>query len=154
MSSRTDIERLVYRYAECIDSGDFEGLARLFANGRMLAPDGSVLAEGFDDMLAFLKETVRIYPDSGTPKSQHVMSNLVIDVDDGADIARATCYYTVFQRADDLPLQAVIGGRYRDRFRRSESDWRFEERQTLPLLFGDLSQHVLRFPEPGPSTEE
>ena len=35
MSSATAITNLLYRYAECIDSGDFAGAAALFAHARV-----------------------------------------------------------------------------------------------------------------------
>ena len=135
----------MYRYAECVDAGDFAGVAELFAHGRMIAPDGSVLAEGYDGMLAFCREEIRLYPETNTPLTQHVMSNLVIDGEGNEDTASSTCYYTVFQKTDTLPLQAIITGRYRDTFERSNGTWRFRERQTLPQLFGDLSKHLTRF---------
>lgn len=134
----------MYRYAECVDNGDFEGVASLFANGRMTAPDGSVLAAGYDAMLAFYRDTLRIFPDTKTPQTQHIMSNLVVDIDETAHTATGTCYYTVMQKTDETPLQAIIAGRYRDRFARSDGHWEFRERQTLPFLYGDLGQHLTR----------
>jgi len=145
LSARTEIERLVYRYAECIDNGDLAGVAELFANGRMTAPDGSILAEGFEDMLAFYQEIIRLYPETNTPQTQHVMSNLVVDVDENNGRATGSCYYTVFQKTNELPLQAIITGRYRDTFELREGSWQFRERQTLPQLVGDLSKHLMRF---------
>ncbi len=145
LNARTEIESLVYRYADCVDAGDFSGIAGLFANGRLIAPDGSVLAEGYGGMLAFCQNEIRLYPDTNTPLTQHVMSNLVLDVDDENGQAASRCNYTVFQKTDELPLQAIITGRYRDRFARSDGSWQFLERQTLPQLIGGLSKHLLRF---------
>lgn len=145
MSDRSEIERLIFGYAECIDSGNFEGVAQVFANGRLIAPDGSVLAEGYDEMLAFNRATLRIYPDTNTPLTQHIMSNLVINIDDDKDTATSTCYYTVLQKTDDAPLQPIIAGRYRGRFERSRGAWELRERQALPFLYGDLSRHLLQF---------
>ena len=143
--SRRDIERLYYGYAERLDGGDLEGVAELFAHGRMTGPDGSVLAEGYDDMLSFLRDLIRLYPPANTPLTQHVMSNLVLDIDEHASQASGTCYYTVFQKTADTPLEPIISGRYRDEFRRVDGTWCFETRQQVPLLIGDLSRHVTRY---------
>jgi hypothetical protein len=143
--SRRELERLIYNYAELIDGGNLEGVARLFAHGRMTGPDGSVLAEGFDDMLSFLSSIIRLYPPGNTPLTQHVMSNLVLDIDDDAGEASGTCYYTVLQKTDDTPLQAIIAGRYRDDYHRVDGKWFFDTRQQHPLLIGDMSRHVSRY---------
>lgn len=135
----------MYRYAECIDSGDLAGVAELFANGKMTGPDGSILAEGYDDMLSFMTAIIRLYPPANTPLTQHVMSNLVLDIDEDSGEASGTCYYTVFQKTEDTPLQAIIAGRYRDKYHRVNSKWCFDTRQQLPLLMGDMSRHVSRF---------
>ena len=45
-NARTAIENIMFTYAERIDGGDFAGLAELFAQARMLGPDGSVQGEG------------------------------------------------------------------------------------------------------------
>ncbi len=137
----------MYRYAECVDAGDFAGVAELFANGRMIAPDGTVLAEGYDGMLTFYNNTLRLYPDSNTPLTQHVISNLTIGIDEGKNRASGRCCYTVFQKADHFPLQPIIAGRYHDVFERSDGRWRFSERKTLPRLVGDLSKHLLQYTE-------
>ena len=41
-SSETQIANLVYRYAECIDSGDLEGAAALFSHARIETGLGEV----------------------------------------------------------------------------------------------------------------
>ena len=145
MDARTAIEQLVYRYAACVDAGDFAGVAELFARGRMTGPDGTLLAEGRNAVLAFYTATIRLYPETGTPQTQHVMSNLVLDIDEDAGRARGRCNYTVFQKVADSPLQAIICGAYNDLFEREQGLWRFAERQTVPGLYGDLSRHLLRF---------
>lgn len=144
-ASRREIEQLVYDYADHVDDGDLEAVARLFANGRMTGPDGSVLAEGYDGMLRFYREIIRLYPPDNAPLTQHVITNLVLEIDEAGNEATGRCRYTVFQKTEDGPLQAIIAGRYRDTFRRSDGNWHFAERQTLPRLVGDLSDHLARF---------
>jgi len=44
---------------------------------------------------------------------------------------------------DDLPLQAIICGRYRDTFQRIDGRWWFDTRVMLVDLVGDLGHHLL-----------
>ena len=50
----------------------------------------------------------------------------------------------VHQATDVLPLQPIIGGRYYDRFAKTEGAWRFTERRMEMDLFGNLSAHLLQ----------
>ncbi|HEX4225523.1 MAG TPA: nuclear transport factor 2 family protein, partial [Pseudonocardiaceae bacterium] len=87
-----------------------------------------------------LTDTVIRYPD-GTPRTQHVTTNIAIDVD--GDQATATSYVTVFQAVTDLlALQPIASGRYRDTFTRHNGQWRFVERRASMPLLGDVSHHL------------
>jgi 3-phenylpropionate/cinnamic acid dioxygenase small subunit len=139
-----EIEHLLYRYAEAIDGGDFAGVGELFRHGRIggEGDDGPVtLAEGTDAVDEFYRSLVRLY-DDGTPRTRHVTTNPIVEVDDEAGTATSRSSYTVFQATDALPLQAIIIGRYRDTFRRIDGDWWFESRTMIADLTGDLSQHL------------
>lgn len=140
--SQREIERLLFLYAERIDLGDFDGVADLFAQAVLKGPVGDTGVRGRDAVLALYTASTRRYED-GTPRTKHVTSNLIVEVDDGAGRASARSYFTVFQALPDFPLQAIIAGRYHDRFERVGGLWRFSERRMLPELFGDLSRHLL-----------
>jgi 3-phenylpropionate/cinnamic acid dioxygenase small subunit len=84
---------------------------------------------------------VILYED-GTPRTKHVISNLVVDVDDGSTHASARSYFTVLQATDGVPLQPIIAGRYEDQFEKVDGTWRFSERIIHPDLHGDLSKHM------------
>jgi SnoaL-like domain len=140
--ARTAIEHIVYGYAERIDLGDIAGVAELFADALYKGggPDDPGV-RGAAAVQQILETMVRRY-DDGTPRTKHVTTNLVIDVDDDAGTAAARSYYTVFQQTDDLPLQPIIAGRYHDRFDRQSGSWRLVERVIFCDLVGDLSQHL------------
>ena len=141
-TSREAVERLLYRYAELIDAGDFAGVGELFA-GCVLKAGGRVLANRDSAAVQRTYEmTTRRYED-GTPHTRHVVTNVVIEVDDELGTASARSTFTVFQSLPDFPLQPIIAGRYLDRFTRERGEWRFEEREMVPELFGDLSRHLL-----------
>ena len=65
---------LVYRYPELIDSGDFEGIGRLFAHAAIDTGDGSpcVGAAAIQEMY---ERNTRRYADTGTPHT--VMSSAI-----------------------------------------------------------------------------
>jgi 3-phenylpropionate/cinnamic acid dioxygenase small subunit len=141
-ASREAIEKLVYLYAERIDQGDLAGVGELFANAEIHVAGSDAVTSGRDAVRELYETTTRRYPD-GTPKTKHLTTNLIIDIDEAA--GRATCrsYFTVLQQTSDLPLQVVITGRYRDRFVRTDKEWQFAAREMALDQFGDLSQHLL-----------
>ncbi len=132
------ITNLLFRYAELMDAGDFPGAAELFRHARIkLSGDQYVDADG---VLAVWEGGVKRYPD-GTPRTKHVTTNAIVEIDGATATARS--YYTVFQQTDDFPLQAIIAGRYHDRFEKVDGAWRWAERDySLVDLVGDLSRHL------------
>jgi len=139
------IENLIYTYAERIDAGDLEGVADLFAHGRVTASPELAPAqtfEGRERVLALYRRTVRLY-ENGTPRTRHVTTNAIIEVEDGARSASARSSYTVFQQVEGLPLQPIISGRYHDTFKLVSGVWWFDTRLMIVDLVGDLSRHML-----------
>lgn len=137
-SSEQAIANLVYRYAELIDAGDLEGAAALFAHARIKLGEHEV---GPDGVLAAWRRAIILYP-CGTPRTKHVITNTLIEVDEAAGTGTCRSYYTVFQQAGDGPLQPIICGRYHDRFERVDGAWRFAWRDySLHDLIGDMSCH-------------
>ena len=140
MNDATHIANLLYRYAELIDSGDLAGTAALFERARVKMA-GDTVIEGAAGMLAVWQSHVRIYP-CGTPRTKHVVTNPIIEVDENAGTGTCRSYYTVMQQAGEAPLQAVMCGRYHDGFVRAEGGWRFAFRDySLHDLAGDMSRH-------------
>ena len=94
-SSEIEIANLVYRYAEYIDSGDLPGAAGLFANAIIKTALGEI---GPEELLQMWRGGIILYED-GTPRTKHVITNPIIEVDE--DRGRGTCrtYYTVMQQA-------------------------------------------------------
>jgi 3-phenylpropionate/cinnamic acid dioxygenase small subunit len=140
--ARTEIENLMYRYAEAIDGGDFEAIGELFAKGRMLGPDGEVSGEGKEQVIAIYDSATQVYED-GTPKTQHVTTNLHIEFAADGRSAQVRSRFTVVQGLPDFPLQPIITGHYSDQFAFTEEDgWHFTQRHMRPVLLGDLSRHL------------
>jgi 3-phenylpropionate/cinnamic acid dioxygenase small subunit len=135
-----EIAALVYRYASMLDAGDLDGVAALFAFATWGAGTRTERLEG-TGAVRRAYDGVIIHED-GTPRTKHVITNLVVDVD--GEHATAHSYFTVFQAHEKLkpPLQAIIAGRYDDRFECVDGTWRFAERIIHPDLQGDLSHHM------------
>jgi len=126
-------------------------VAELFAHGRIAtAPDAppDQTFEGRDRVLALYRSSARIHAD-GTPRTRHVTTNAIIEVDEAASSASARSSYTVFQQVDEGPLQPIICGRYHDSFHRVEGRWCFDTRIMWVDLVGDLSRHLLYDLGPG-----
>lgn len=142
MSAATAITNLLYRYTELMDAGELEGAAALFSNARVSLAGGRVI-EGSAALLEQWRAFVRIYP-CGTPRTRHVVSNPIVEIEANADSAVCCSVYTVFQHTPAMPLQAIASGRYHDGFERVDGVWRFASRDYSMLDFaGDLSQHLL-----------
>ena len=142
--SAREIENLLYTYAERIDAGDLDGVAALFRHGRICGQEGGPPETVFEGETAVRKmygATVRLY-DDGTPRSKHVTTNAIIEVDEPAGTAISRACYTVFQATDGLPLQPIITGRYRDTFHRIDGAWCFDTRTMYVDQVGDLSHHL------------
>ena len=139
--SAVEIANLLYRYSEIMDSGDLESVAALFRHARIKVKDREELLD-WTELLALWKSHVVLYP-CGTPRTKHLVTNPIIEVNESAGSATARSYYTVYQAADGFPLQLIVAGRYHDEFERSGGQWRFKYRDySLMDLVGDMRFHL------------
>ena len=142
----TAITNELFHYAELIDAGRFTELGVLMEHCTFRYSERSVPGpSGAAAIADSYRSTVIAYAD-GTPRTRHVTTNPIIEID-GGGVARVRSVYTVLQQAPDSPLQTIISGRYHDTLRRIDGRWRFTERCFLVDLVGDLSRH-LRFELP------
>jgi len=141
MDAAREIENLIYSYAANLDSGNLEEVANLLRHAELSNSAVNTILVGYDAILDTYKSMTRIYSDTGTPKTRHLTTNVIINVDD--DCATAHSYFTVIQATDQLPMQAIIAGHYQDSFVFAEARWRFSARHIVIELTGDLSAHLL-----------
>lgn len=138
------ILNLLYTYAERIDGGDLDGAAALFDDARVkvaAGPGGPVTVDAAG-VRAIWEDFIRLYPD-GTPRTKHVITNPIVEIDDDGTSATCRSYYTVVQQTDDFPLQAVCAGRYHDEFEKVDGRWRYRFRDySLLDLQGDFRAHA------------
>jgi hypothetical protein len=142
-----DIERLMHLYAHRIDAADFDAFAALFEHGtlhlRGLAPPATGTAEVRD-----LVGQVVILHD-GSPRTNHVIANILIDVADDRLSATARSYVQVLHGLAGNPIATIATAFYDDRFVRVDGQWWFESRAATASLVGDMSTHVRRGTTPG-----
>ncbi|MDB5576294.1 MAG: dioxygenase [Bradyrhizobium sp.] len=140
-NSAIEITNLLYRYGELVDSGDLAGVGTLLQHATMKLLGYDALQDS-DTTLAMLRGVVKIYP-CGTPRTKHVITNPILEIDDAAGLASCRSYYTVLQSTEDTPLQVIAAGRYHDRFERPEGVWRFGYRDyTLFDMQGNIASHL------------
>ena len=140
MNPREGIERLLYAYSDTIDRGDFEATAAMFGDEGLYGLVGSGAAQGAVQILATLRGSVQVY--DGVPRTRHIVTNVVIDVDDGAVTGRARSYVQVVHQAPDGPLAPIVAGTYHDHVHVVDGVWQFAERRMHIELTGNLSTHL------------
>lgn len=142
--SALEITNLIYTYAELLDGGDMDAVARLFEHGRICGmEDGppETVFSGSTGVRKMYDMATRLYED-GTPKTKHMTSNVQLYIDEAAGTARSTSYYCVTQATPDLPLQVIVTGHYTDTFHRLDGVWWFDSRIMFVDQLGDVSQHL------------
>jgi 3-phenylpropionate/cinnamic acid dioxygenase small subunit len=135
------ITALMYRYAESIDAADFDGIGRLFEDAAITNEGYPGETSGAGAVAHLYRGTNRVH-DDGTLRTRHLTTNVIVDIDDDAGTATARSAFVVLQATPELPLQAIVAGRYHDRFVRRSGVWAFAQRHILLDQTGDVSQHL------------
>jgi ketosteroid isomerase-like protein len=144
VSDEQAIQNILYQYGYLIDAGDFAGIGRLFGDA-VLSADGTELGvSGAEAIQKYYEGSTRIYEDTGTPKTKHVFTNFMIEIDDdGGALANSKANYFVLQQTDVLPVQVIISGHYEHRYKKRDGAWRMTHKKFFVDQLGDLSQHLL-----------
>lgn len=135
------ITNLIHRYAELVDGADFPELGEMFAHGALHATDGPV--RGAQAVREHFASWVRLHPD-GSPHTRHITTNVIVEVADDAQTARARSYVTVLQYGPGNTLRPIFFVRYFDRFHRVEERWCFASRMFVEPASGPAEEHLLR----------
>ncbi len=140
------ITTLLYRYAECIDLADFDGIELLFANAVMTNEGFPGEIRGGEAIGAIYRDFNKVHPD-GTLRTRHLTTNAIVAADEISGTATCRSYFLVVQATDDLPLQPIVAGRYHDRFVRKATphgvEWRFDRRHIVMEAMGDVHDHLI-----------
>jgi hypothetical protein len=124
--ARDDIAAIVHGYAELLDGGDVDGVVAMFSRATWRSAATGTVLRTPDELRAVYSSLV---PADGPIRTRHLMHNLVIDVDDGADDASARCSYTVLEGGDPgAPVRILLVGRYEDRYHHGDDGWHLTDR--------------------------
>lgn len=135
-TDKLEIAELLYRYAELIDAGDFDGVGALLGRGNFMGVAGAAAIAGL------FAKTTRRFPEHGhRTRTRHLVLNPIVEID--GDTARARSTFCVVQQTDTVALQPIVVGRYADGFARGEQGWHFTERRADVEMIGDVSDHLL-----------
>ncbi|MCW2627437.1 nuclear transport factor 2 family protein [Mycobacterium sp.] len=139
------ITELLYRYAELIDRGDFDGVGALLSRATF-GGTGPQWVSGAENIAKLFAMTTRRHPDHGnTPRTRHLVLNPIVEI--GAQrTATARSTFCVVQNTETVPLQPIVVGRYFDTFSCDPdvpAGWYFTERKVEVEMIGDVSAHLM-----------
>jgi len=89
------------------------------------------------------RSIIKIYPDTGTPKTQHLVSNIIVMPEANDSHASIAANFTVMQQLPNGKIECIISGEYTSKFQKIENQWYFEEHRMQQRFSGDLSHHLL-----------
>jgi 3-phenylpropionate/cinnamic acid dioxygenase small subunit len=142
VTHKVEITELLYRYAELIDAGDFDGVGQLLGRSTF-GGSGSGSVSGAKNIAKLFATTTRRYPDHGnTPRTRHLVLNPIVEITDN-DTATTRSTFCVVQDTETVPIQPIVVGRYYDRFGRDDDGWYFTERRVEIQMIGDVSAHLM-----------
>lgn len=140
VADKLEVTELLYRYAELIDAGDFDGVGQLLGRATFGGPASGSVA-GDQAIAKLFAHTTRRFPDHGNrTRTRHLVLNPIVDIDGERATARST--FCVVQQTDTVPLQPIVVGRYADVFARDGNGWFFTERKVDVEMVGDVSAHL------------
>jgi hypothetical protein len=141
VEDRLAVTDLLYRYAELIDAGDFDGVGQLLGRSTF-AGTRSPKTSGATAISKLFAATTRRYPETGTPRTRHLVLNAIVEVKADRTTATARSTFCVIQAADAVALQPIVVGRYYDTFGRDGDGWFFTAREVDVEMVGDVSGHL------------
>jgi 3-phenylpropionate/cinnamic acid dioxygenase small subunit len=147
--ARCAIEDVLFGYAEAIDCGHLERLEDLLGDCELALRDGTTLhgaaiAERYRNMIIFYDEQeneVAYSAGRSTPRTRHVTTNVRYEFDSAVTEVTVRSYFSAYQTLGGVAWR-MAGGRYEDRFRLLDGNWRMVRRIIHVDDPADLSRHI------------
>jgi ketosteroid isomerase-like protein len=119
------IKDRLLRYADAVDRRDWATVGATFSDDAVVA--GLVVEKPIAPYLEFLETSVEVYA-----ATMHVFSNQLIDLEPGADTAKATTYAVAYhlEAPETGKEDLVVGLIYHDTFGRRDGEWVVTHRRT------------------------
>jgi 3-phenylpropionate/cinnamic acid dioxygenase small subunit len=125
ISDRLEIEELLVRYSHTVDTQDWDAFEQVFTPDAVI--DYTEMGGPRGDVRA-----TRAFLESAMPRFasyQHLVSNIVIELDGDAARARTICFNPMVLPADEgEPHVFFCGLWYRDQLVRTDAGWRIADR--------------------------
>ena len=133
LEAKDAIRELMATYAMALDACRFADVAACFApDGEWTTSYGA--ARGPAEIEKFISGVVPVKGEG--PQRKHYITNIIIEVD--GDTARAVSDYLVV-RESGRDLIPVMGGTYRDKWVRQDATWRFQRKELVHDIAGDMA---------------
>lgn len=127
------IREVMARYCHALDACRFADVAGLFAaDGEWTTDYGA--ARGRAAIEELLRSTVPVKGEG--PQRKHYITNIVIDLDGTS--ARSVSDYLIIRESRN-GLIPVMGGTYRDTFRKDGGRWLFSRKELVHDIAGDMA---------------
>ena len=133
LEAKDEIRELMARYAQALDACRFADVAACFApDGEWTTNYGA--ARGRAEIEAFIRGIVPVKGEG--PQRKHYITNIIIRVD--GDTASAVSDYLIIRESEN-GLIPVMGGTYKDQFRKTPDGWRFSRKELVHDIKGDMA---------------
>jgi SnoaL-like domain len=130
---RQEVTDLVYRLGACLDDGRFDDMRSLLVDEATVRTPGGA-AEGLDALVAQARRNHT--PDE---RVQHIITNLLLDLDGDRGEVRANLVVPFASAADDdqpapaPPAHLALGEIYRIDVVRTAAGWRLSRIEAVPV---------------------
>lgn len=118
LAAHAAIERLLIGYCRAVDRLDMDLLRSLFADDARVQ-----LGDFHDGDLEGFVPVVQGFMGS-MERTQHSLSNVLIDLDGDEAASEAHVFAHHVERAEDGPYELIVGARYLTRYARGADGWR------------------------------
>jgi hypothetical protein len=124
ISDRIEIQDLLVRYSHCIDTRNWEGLDDVFTPDAFIDYTALGGAKGtLEETKEFLAKSMKLFK-----SFQHMISNLVVELDGDRATARSICHNPMVMDRDGREHVFVCGLWYVDDLVRTDAGWRIGRR--------------------------
>jgi len=130
ISHERAIENLMVSYAYANDDANTKQLGEIFKDATFKLD--AISAVGSEEIEAAAISMIEVMAD-GRSATTHEITNISIEIGQDAETATGKAYWTLYKTISGSSREAVLSGRYQDRFVFHNGQWRFHERNATIL---------------------
>jgi 3-phenylpropionate/cinnamic acid dioxygenase small subunit len=116
---------LVHSYAALLDDGNIDGVVALFDNATWRSDVSTTVRRGASEIRPVYEQLLAAIAPGG---SRHLITNLTVVIEPGAQQGSSRCYWTVLQARPTANIDISLSGQYFDTFVKVAGEWRFSDR--------------------------